>query len=311
MAKRPRHSRWRRLPGVYRFHEEKGLNPNLEPQRLTLYLTGTQLDAAEALASQEGGVTLQEYCTALLQDAIEAERIKAHVADIEAHRGLFEGLHQIADDPEYLAEWSAQVAAQARDRPEPARAVPADDPSPVPDIVIDRDAAPLPEHLPFTLPDPGLEPEIEAEPSPDATPASPSPGRPVMAVESTVPGGSLSTSAQVVLRHAGQAGDDGPSFLANLRRGESVPLAEVAELARALHVLEEESRDASVMDRRVVYALHRLAFESQVLHTDAWPGAFDDWTVDTLRAVQEAVDRVLSGQDIRYYSPGSRPEIPR
>ena len=134
--------------------------------------------------------------------------------------------------------------------------------------------------------------------------------RSILAVESAVPAGSLSAAAEVVLRHAGQAGDAGPSFLANLRRGESVPLAEVAELARALHVLEEESRDASMLDRRVVYALHRLAFEAQVLHTDAWPGAFDDWTVDTLRAVQEAVDRILSGQDIRYYTPGSRPEVP-
>ena len=56
-----------------------------------------------------------------------------------------------------------------------------------------------------------------------------------------------------------------------------------------------------MLDRRLAFALHRLAFESQILHTDAWPGAFDAWTVDTLRAVQEAVERILSGQDIRYY----------
>jgi hypothetical protein len=48
-----------------------------------------------------------------------------------------------------------------------------------------------------------------------------------------------------------------------------------------------------------------------VLHTDAWPGAFDEWTVDTLRAVQEAVERILSGQDIRYFSDDSGPETSR
>jgi hypothetical protein len=277
----------------------------MEPQRLTLYLTGVELDAAEALASQAGGATLQEYCTALLQRAIDAERISAHVADIEAQRGVFEGLHQIADDPEYLAEWSAQFAAQARDRPEPARTEPAANPAPVPEIVIAQDAAAVPERVRLA----SREPEMELEREPESSPTRPE--RPAPAAESAVQAGRLSASAEVVLRHAAQSGADGPSFLANLRRGESVPLAEVAELARALHVLEAEARDASLMDRRLVYALHRLAFESQVLHTDAWPGAFDDWTVDTLRAVQEAVDRILSGQDIRYYTPGSRPEIPR
>ena len=103
-----------------------------------------------------------------------------------------------------------------------------------------------------------------------------------------------------MLKHAGQGVDDPHSFLATLRRGEPVLLAEVAELAKALHSLETECRSATQLDRRVVFALYRLAFESQVLHTDAWPGGFDDWTVDTIRAVQEAVERILSGQDIRY-----------
>ncbi len=39
-------------------------------------------------------------------------------------------------------------------------------------------------------------------------------------------------------------------------------------------------------------------------------GAFDAWTVDTIRAVQKAVDRVLSGEDIRYYPTDFRPEDP-
>jgi len=302
VAKRPRHSRWRRLPGVFRFHEQKGPDPNLEPQRLTLYLTGTQLDTAEALAAQAGGATLQEYCTALLRQAIEAERIRAQVASLEAQRGVFEGLHQIADDPEYLAEWSAEVAARARDRPETVRLDTSDGPALVPEIAVDplADAPPEPASSSAPAPTPAPAPALAPEPE----------GRPAAAEEAKVPAGRLSAAAEVVLRQAGLTGDDASSFLANLRRGESVPMAEVAALARALHLLEAESREATMMDRRVVYALHRLAFESQVLHTDAWPGAFDEWTVDTLRAVQEAVDRILSGQDIRYYSPGSRPEIP-
>jgi hypothetical protein len=114
-----------------------------------------------------------------------------------------------------------------------------------------------------------------------------------------------SQAAQVVLRHAAVGSDDPAGFLASIRRGE--PVAEVAsdELLQALNALEVEYRDARAIDRRVAYALHRLAFEGQVLHTDAYPGALDQATVNLLRVVQEAVDRVLSGEDIRYYPPGS------
>jgi hypothetical protein len=48
--------------------------------------------------------------------------------------------------------------------------------------------------------------------------------------------------------------------------------------------------------------LHRLSLESQVLLTDAWPGVFDERMIAAIRSVQEAVERILSGQDIRYYS---------
>ena len=80
-------------------------------------------------------------------------------------------------------------------------------------------------------------------------------------------------------------------------------MAEIAELAR---------RDCQTLEAEHARGRRRSTagspspctgsrFEGQILHTDAWPGAFDAWTVDTLRAVQEAVDRILSGQDIRYY----------
>ena len=51
----------------------------------------------------------------------------------------------------------------------------------------------------------------------------------------------------------------------------------------------------------LLHALHRLALESQVLLTDAWPGVFDDRVITAIRTVQEAVERILSGQDVRYY----------
>jgi hypothetical protein len=114
-----------------------------------------------------------------------------------------------------------------------------------------------------------------------------------------------SQAAQVVLRHGAVGSDDPGGFLATVRRGESVPEAAAGELLQALNALELEYHDARSIDRRVAYALHRLAFEGQVLHTDAWPGALDESTVNLLRIVQEAVDRVLSGEDIRYYPPGS------
>jgi hypothetical protein len=114
-----------------------------------------------------------------------------------------------------------------------------------------------------------------------------------------------SQAAQVVLRHAAVGSDDPAGFLATIRRGESVPETAAQELLQAIHALEVEYRDARTIDRKVAYALHRLAFEGQILHTDAWPGAFDEGTVNLLRIVQEAVDRVLSGEDIRYYPPGA------
>jgi hypothetical protein len=117
------------------------------------------------------------------------------------------------------------------------------------------------------------------------------------------------TAAELIMRHAGQGVEDPNAFLPSLRRGEAASASEVAELAQALAELERICRDKPFMDRKLVFALHRLAFESQVLQTDAWPGVFDVWSVDVIRAVQESVERILSGQDIRYYP--TVPEPPR
>ena len=40
-----------------------------------------------------------------------------------------------------------------------------------------------------------------------------------------------------------------------------------------------------------------------MLLTDAWPGVFDERVITAIRTVQEAVERILSGQDVRYYPP--------
>ena len=109
-----------------------------------------------------------------------------------------------------------------------------------------------------------------------------------------------SEAIETIVRHAGLDRDDGNGFLASLRRGESPGEESFEELAAALVDLDREIQGRSTIDRRLAYALHRLAIESQVLHTDAWPGAFDAWTLDAIRAVQAAVERLLSGETNSY-----------
>ena len=126
-----------------------------------------------------------------------------------------------------------------------------------------------------------------------ASAAPPEPARPLMGVIANP------SALDVLWRHLGFGGDEW-AFLPCLRRGIAVPAARSAELVAALDQLEIEHRGAEVLDRRMAHALHRLALESQVLLTDAWPGAFDAPMIATIRTVQEAVERILSGQDIRY-----------
>ena len=274
MAKRPKFSRWRRLPTVYRSGEHKLPDPNQEPQRLTVYIPAEALDRAEAQALRLGFANGQEYCMELLLKAIEDERIREQMAEVEARRGPLAGFHAIEDDPEYLADLRAANAPRDRPQIEPAVAV------------APQERQPL---------------AIEGARAHDAvSPGGSLPVRVTFELPTPEPEG-LSDAARVVLRHAAQADDDPLAFLPSLRRGESVAHAEVAELAQALSTLEADYRNTRTMDRRLSFGLHRLAFESQVLHTDAWPGSFDSWTVDMLRSVQEAVERILSGQNIRYY----------
>ena len=296
------------MPGLYRTGEEKLPDVNEELQRLSHYVPWKVLDAAEVQAQRQGFENVQDYCTALLVSSIENERVREHVKDVEARHGTLDGLRAIADDPEYLAELSA--ASFGHSGPS-AEVGPLSGPMSVA----------LPIGIQFLEPDvvpPGasllawgeplvVEPLSERFPNLKLENVRP---------ESTMP---PSLATQAVLRHAGQLGDDPYGFLACLRRGQSVPPAEVAELAQALNQIEREYQGVKTMERGLTFALHRLAFESQILHTDAWPGTFDNWTVDMLRAVQEAVERILSGQDIRYYAGTAgtntktdpRPERPR
>lgn len=109
-----------------------------------------------------------------------------------------------------------------------------------------------------------------------------------------------SAAARIVLRHAAPGRDDPDALLATLRRAESLPPSLLRELVDALHVLEEELRGAPTIGRRLAFALHRLAFESQILVSEGWTAPPDELTWNGLRLVQESVDRVLSGEDIRY-----------
>jgi hypothetical protein len=264
LAKRPRFSRWRRLPGAYRTGDEKWPDPNDEPQRITLFVSGHVFDRAAEQAERLGFPNAQDYCTDLVVKAIEAERVRSQVANVEARRGPLEGFHAIADDPEYLAELQAAGSShEVAVHPDSA-----------------KPAAPAVTEV-------GVPTPIEAAPRGAESAWSP--------------------AALVVLRHAGLGEPDPSAFLPALRRGEPVPSSEVAELAQALHQLEAEYRGVPTMGRALTFALHRLAFESQILHTDAWPDRFDVWTVDMLRSVQEAVERILSGQDIRYYANDDGP----
>ena len=105
----------------------------------------------------------------------------------------------------------------------------------------------------------------------------------------------------ILLRHV--ATDlDRSGFLPCLRRGEPVPSAKLVELEGALERLGEELRGTETINRRTAHALYRLALESQVLLTEAWPGVFDERVIQAIRTVQDTVERILAGQDV----PGDR-----
>ncbi|MGC8643185.1 MAG: hypothetical protein ACP5XB_25270 [Isosphaeraceae bacterium] len=315
MAKRDRYSRWRRLPPVFRSGEHKLPGPGDELQRIILYLKGEILDQAEAQADKAGVPTLQEYCAELLARAIEIERLKNHVAEIEARRGPLEGLSEISGDLEYLAEWQRRFDSGK------IRVI-----KPQPTTETGRDGnqvftVPLEAQEPVTLPEvpdslleeadaPAPAPEMEPETSEAGEAPSPRKVRIEIARDRTrpivreperiVPEVLDRTAVETVFVHVGPGDRDPDAFLPCLRRGQGVDRVKVDELCSALGRIEAEQRGATMLDRHLSYALYRLALESQVLITEVWPGVFDDRNISAVRAVQEMVERILSGEEIRY-----------
>jgi hypothetical protein len=315
VPKRPRFSRWRRLPPVFRTGEHRPVGTGDELDRLILYLPTRLLDLAEVLAEKAGIPAVQDYCAKLLARALEAERIQQKVADFEARRGPLQGLKEIAADPDYLAEWQAR----AEQKPDPAAgtgAVPGlQGPSTTGSGTLETVTVDL---VLGDGDDTTMEPPIEEntwqidEPAPadeQSVPSDQPASRPVVSMtpRPVVQLESSGAVLEVVWRHAGMVEDDW-GFLPCLRRGSPVPENKVSELLRALAELERRHHGAQYLERRLAHALHRLALESQVLLTDAWPGVFDDKVIATIRSVQEAVERILSGQDIRYYPTAAPPD---
>ena len=312
MAKRPRFSRWRRLPPVFRTGENRPIGSGNEQDRIILYLPSRMLDLAEALATKAGVPAVQDYCSLLLTRAIDAEQIQQRVSGFERrHGGTLEGLKEIAEDSDYLLEWQARsdlkhdstIGAHPQS---PSSSMPHAGETITVDLVLgEGDNPPMDQpvdeesHPTFEATSSADQPDItwEAEPE-ENNPLRvtiPNPSKPPIRVL-------IDRSAlEALWRHVGM-GDDDAGFLPCLRRGIPVPANKVSELIHALNRLEQEHRGASMLDRRMSHALHRLALESQVLLTDAWPGVFDDRMITAIRSVQEAVERILSGQDIRYYS---------
>jgi len=318
LAKRPRFSRWRRLPGVFRSGEHRPPDRANELDRIILYVPAAILDLAERLAEKEGAASVQDYCASLLAKAVDDARVRHKVADFEARRGPLEGLKEIASDPHYLAEWHKRQD-QKPGAPSPATTDDAKPGAP-------HDGIPLfiEGHVHMAVEDDRsdtpIEPETETETRAESQVGSGEPPTiriemaarsvPTAPLEPTVLLMNNQSTLEVLGRHVGWVSDD-RGFLPCLRRGEAVPAAKVSELTRALAQLEDELRGAELLDRRTAHALHRLALEAQVLLTDAWPGVFDDQAVAAIRTVQEAVERILSGADIRYYSAPAEPDSER
>ncbi len=244
MAKRPRFSRWRRLPGVFRTGENRPIDSGTELDRIILYVPARILDLAEALAEKAGVASVQDYCALLLMQALENERVKKRVAEFEARRGPLEGLKQIADDPHYLVEWQERSENRAETPYEyapddgqgkRARCLRRRPASPAPPTSFcptrRRAALDVPSEPPGAHTEGTLGPRIAVEPAIANAPAASS--KPMVLLMSD------SSPQETLARHVGHGTDD-YGFLPCLRRGEQVPAGKVAELNRALSQLEEE-----------------------------------------------------------------------
>ena len=276
MSRRLAYSRWRRLPGVFRSGVRRPVGPGDDPERLTLYLRGRILDLATELAAEAGAPSTQAYCEVLLQQAIQAAaeaRRPAHTRPDDEAEAVLEGLDAIANDPDYLAEWS-QSQAQLGRRPgadeDESAMIPSEEPETDPDT---ESIAPVP------VPRPA---EVRLD--------------------------ELEEPFRRVLYHAALGGEPPPAVLASLRLGIAVEPDAARELVEALEALGDRLHGTTVIDRRLAFALHRLALESQILLTESWPGlAGDPLQVEVLRRVQDLVDRLFADASPVSLGPDAAP----
>jgi len=308
VAKRPRFSRWRRLPGVFRTGENRPVDSGTDLDRVILYIPARILDLAEVLADKAGVPTVQDYCALLLMQALENERVQRKVSDFEARRGPLEGFKEIANDPDYLAEWQersgarpeAPSAGRAGNHDPAGKSPPAVNQPITVDIALAEGDLRQLESVPENHGDDVAGDEQKRDQLQSIVDEPDAGVIPIVSLDHTVVKMTDSAAVDVVSRHAG-SGEDQWGFLPCLRRGEPVPAVKAAELIYALNQLEGELKGADTIERRTAHHLYRLALESQVLLTDAWPGVFDERVITAIRTVQEAVERILSGQDVRYY----------
>jgi hypothetical protein len=231
----------RRMLGAFRTGQDRPPDPGQELERLVLYLTSAELEEAQRQAIRTGQKTPQRYCEQLVRRELESARVAFDVAEAERRHGKLEGLRAIADDPDYLAEWTASRPTNNK---------------------------PPPQVRALTM----VEPSAES----------------------------------IVLRHAGLvSAGEAPALLPELRRGVWIGLEAAAEVLEALRSLEDSLRGKPTIHRPLCYALHKLAFEGQILASESWIAAvLDADAMLLLQTIQEGVDRVLSDEDIRYAREG-------
>ncbi len=254
MAKRPRFSRWRRLPGVFRTGDHREPEKTDQLDRIILYVPPRILDLAEALAEKAGLTSIQDYCALLLMQALENERIQQKVSDFEARRGPLEGFKQIANDRSYLAEWKQQ----SETKPEQPVIYDTDEARNASASQGQRQGASGPVTVDIVYPDedeksgltetrvhrncrtthhpPPVTRRVETERSespPQLSIEPPAGAVSIVTLKPTVRTMSDPPAMEVLARHVGM-GDDDRAFLPCLRRGEPVSAAKVAELTARL-----------------------------------------------------------------------------
>ena len=136
------------MPGTFRTHERKGPDPDAEPQRIVLYMPVAAMDMAEQLAYRARVETVQRYCETLLMQALTAEERRSHDANgVIGLESRSDTARTVADDPDYLEEWTAAVldqfdSPQLLQGPEPSRPVSTDPPGVpnTPELIVEPSA---------------------------------------------------------------------------------------------------------------------------------------------------------------------------